>query len=547
MAYDYNLPFGPWGQELTPEQLTEHASLCEKFEFLCASQHLADYVGKWGEGSYRAQCCYAADYGYFDPLPTQFNMCESKHSFVTFVSPCPEKGLCIFLRLAELMPQTQFLVVKTEWTKLWHEQPLKKLQNVKIQTGTQTIDEFLSITRVLIVPSVSQEAFSLITLEAQLRGVPVVSTDVCGLVEANRVPATVVPNISAVYDQRTRELILGMTMVEAECTLAHDREGALSMPAWRQTAVNQENFQKLASEEDVESFATMLRSVMERGENEVQKASQEVRLAASSFVEARNGQLLTMLQQALEEHAAAGDAKPAPALKTTSTTASTQTKSRKGDDLDKRAFDVNQDFTKVENFDGRALSAQCLVRLCEQGGLSLAAELLQAKADVNCAENEIGITPLIAAANAGHLDICKYLLRKQADVDIPVGDGTSRTALHAASNMGFSSIVQLLLEKKAGPKTTDISQYTPLHLAVRNGHLGATELLLKHKANPNQSDDQGQVPINDAVAKDRFDLVSKLLEHGSLVNVRNMAGLEAISFSRTPQMQSIIMKRDVNF
>ena len=31
------------------------------------------------------------------------------------------------------------------------------------------------------------------------------------------------------------------------------------------------------------------------------------------------------------------------------------------------------------------------------------------------------------------------------------------------------------------------------------------------------------------------------------VNVRNMAGLEAISFSRTPQMQSIIMKHDVNF
>ena len=31
------------------------------------------------------------------------------------------------------------------------------------------------------------------------------------------------------------------------------------------------------------------------------------------------------------------------------------------------------------------------------------------------------------------------------------------------------------------------------------------------------------------------------------VNVRNMAGLEAISFSRTPQMQSIVMKHDVNF
>lgn len=71
--------------------------------------------------------------------------------------------------------------------------------------------------------------------------------------------------------------------------------------------------------------------------------------------------------------------------------------------------------------------------------------------------------------------------------------------------------------------------------------------MLKHKANPNQSDDQGQIPINHAVEKDRFDLVTKLLEYGSLVNVRNMAGLEAISFVRTPTMQGLIMKKDVNF
>jgi len=71
--------------------------------------------------------------------------------------------------------------------------------------------------------------------------------------------------------------------------------------------------------------------------------------------------------------------------------------------------------------------------------------------------------------------------------------------------------------------------------------------LLRHKSNPNQADENGHVPINDAVAKDRFDLATKLLEYGSLVNVRNMAGLEAISFSRTPQMQALIMKNDVNF
>ena len=51
MVHDYNLPFGPWGQEQTMEQIKEHSSLCSSFELLCASKHLTDFVEKWGEGS----------------------------------------------------------------------------------------------------------------------------------------------------------------------------------------------------------------------------------------------------------------------------------------------------------------------------------------------------------------------------------------------------------------------------------------------------------------------------------------------------------------
>eukprot|EP00811_Abedinium_folium_P018919 NODE_2784_length_2146_cov_3.500248.p1 GENE.NODE_2784_length_2146_cov_3.500248~~NODE_2784_length_2146_cov_3.500248.p1 ORF type:complete len:676 (-),score=199.37 NODE_2784_length_2146_cov_3.500248:55-2082(-) len=552
LAYDYNLPYGPWGQEQTAEQLKEHAGLCEKFEFLCASQHLAEYVEKWSDGACRAQCSYAADYGYFlPPVPViVLRPWEAQHSYVTFVSPCPEKGLCVFLRLAELLPMTQFLAIKSApWTKPWYEQAVRKLPNVRIQAASEKIDEILGVTRVLIVPSVSQEAFSLLTLEAQLRGIPVVSTDAYGLAESNRVPSTVVADVAAVYDQRTRELVLGMTLTEAESMLAPTREGVLTMPQWRQAAVNQENFQKFASEEDVQRFANVLQSLTESSESALQQASQDARLAAGSFVDSRQGRFVATLRAALEEHIAAGDAKPAAASHEASRLAGAQVPKQQGVklDIDESGFDCDQDFTKDENFDGMALAASCLVRLCEQGNLAVAAELLMAKADINQAESQLGVTPLIGAANAGHLDVCKYLLRKAADINVPVADGTLRTPLHAAAQMGFASVVQLLLEKGSDPRAEDLTKCTALILATRGGHLGGTELLLKHKANPNQADEQGQVAINDAVAKDRFDLVTKLLEHGALVNVRNMAGLEAISFSRTPAMQGLIMKRDINF
>ncbi|CAE8659916.1 unnamed protein product, partial [Polarella glacialis] len=148
MLHDYNLPFGPWGQEQTEEQAKEHTALLAAFELACASRHLADFVDKWGEGRFRARCCYAADYGYYDPVPQSLCPWEDKHAFVTFISPCPEKGLSIFARLAESMPEVQFLAVKTvAWTKPWHEQMLRKLENVKVVAAADKIGEILGVTK----------------------------------------------------------------------------------------------------------------------------------------------------------------------------------------------------------------------------------------------------------------------------------------------------------------------------------------------------------------------------------------------------------------
>lgn len=58
MVHDYNLPFGPWGQEQTVDQIKEHSTLCANFELFCASQHLTEFVEKWGGGaSSRGETC----------------------------------------------------------------------------------------------------------------------------------------------------------------------------------------------------------------------------------------------------------------------------------------------------------------------------------------------------------------------------------------------------------------------------------------------------------------------------------------------------------
>ena len=84
------------------------------------------------------------------PVPEAYQPWEGKHSYVTFLSPCPEKGLSIFLRIAESLPDVQFLAVKTvAWTKPWHEQILKRLKNVKVQAASERLRTFLASQRLL--------------------------------------------------------------------------------------------------------------------------------------------------------------------------------------------------------------------------------------------------------------------------------------------------------------------------------------------------------------------------------------------------------------
>jgi ankyrin repeat protein len=74
----------------------------------------------------------------------------------------------------------------------------------------------------------------------------------------------------------------------------------------------------------------------------------------------------------------------------------------------------------------------------------------------NLRENQIptGIdtTPLIVAAQDGHVDVIRTLLAAKADVNAKAVNGI--TALVVASSSGQLDVVQALLDKGAGVNTT---------------------------------------------------------------------------------------------
>ena len=190
-------------------------------ELLCTSEYVKRYVLAWAPEGQVAHCCYAADYGLFDgaPIPRlepwrvratargpdrdaratakkPEALDETPHMYATVVSPCKAKGIDLFIAIAEKLPHVPFLAVVTKWTKDADKARLADLRNVRLLPGapSEKMDaEVWRRTRILIAPSLWPEPFGLVAIEASLRGIPAISTDVAGLREANVTAEFVVP------------------------------------------------------------------------------------------------------------------------------------------------------------------------------------------------------------------------------------------------------------------------------------------------------------------------------------------------------------------
>ncbi|KAI0506750.1 ankyrin repeat-containing domain protein [Xylaria bambusicola] len=159
-------------------------------------------------------------------------------------------------------------------------------------------------------------------------------------------------------------------------------------------------------------------------------------------------------------------------------------------------------------------------------------------------KDEGGQSPLFYAAEKGHLDIVRQLLRRGARVD--ARDHSGLTPLIRAIFAGHSDVVALLFSTSAqsNPNCLERNKYdhgrTPLIRAVIDNAGAAAKLLLDLGAQVNAIDEYKMTALMYASSAGWNSLVTLLLEHGAQIHATNKNRETTLMYASRSKCDSIV-------
>ncbi len=192
-------PFGPasWNPDSSATDLVRRAA-----GVVAIGHHTAAYIRQ--HAGREAAVIHPPIYGRA-PYP---DLAAFDAGLVTMVNPCAVKGISIFVTLSERFPPYGFGVLPGWGTTAADRAQIAAHANIITLPNCRHISDFLSRSRILLMPSLWHEGFGLTVMEAMLHGIPVIASDAGGLVEAKMgtpfvVHAPAIERYEPVFDEHS--------------------------------------------------------------------------------------------------------------------------------------------------------------------------------------------------------------------------------------------------------------------------------------------------------------------------------------------------------
>ncbi|RZF44658.1 hypothetical protein LSTR_LSTR000610 [Laodelphax striatellus] len=187
---------------------------------------------------------------------------------------------------------------------------------------------------------------------------------------------------------------------------------------------------------------------------------------------------------------------------------------------------------KVENYVIEGASA--LWCAADSGHLNVVKTLVKAGANINH-PTLANSTPLRAACFEGYLDVVKYLTEHGANLTI--ANIYNNTCLMIAAFKGNWDIVSYLLEKGVDPDEKDHCGETAMHFAAQCGHIDIVKELLKYNAEMVENK-YGMTPLLTAADRTKEDLVLFLVDRPEVTLCEKIDALELLGASYANNSQN---------
>lgn len=174
-----------------------------------------------------------------------------------------------------------------------------------------------------------------------------------------------------------------------------------------------------------------------------------------------------------------------------------------------------------------------LILAAQAGALEIARFLVERGAEVNArSSSETGSTVLSFALEGKSPQLAAFLIDHGADVNGKAKNG--QTPLHYAAAYGLNDFLELLLYRGADPNlpsSTGGSSTTPLIAAAANGHLESVRILLDRGADLEKTNSVGNTPLLEVCKHPYPNVVQLLLERGARINAKTPLGHTALIYA----------------